>query len=310
MDLDRRPPAPLGGDALLELLGWPNPEGWWHHWQARGGVNLVRDRWSVPVDDAWIASLALPLLTRVEQAHVEDGLKLIGVSALPGCGKTTLCSWIKHASDHLGWSVEHLSIDDFYWPADELERSMAGNPWGVPRALPGSHDLIGMERSLQTWLQGGCLQAPRFDKSLRGGRGDRCGSSISKPRVVLLEGWFLGAVVGEEGNDAMEHSLTPAERQWRPQALRQLREYASIWSMLDELWHLRIENIDASARWKRQQLNTLFESTGVSFAENDLSGFNRMVEAALPKSCLNWIPGATIIVDLTSERAVREVRFS
>ena len=35
-----------------------------------------------------------------------------------------------------------------------------------------------------------------------------------------------------------------------------------------------------------------------------------MVEAALPKSCLNWIPGATIIVDLTSERAVREVRFS
>ena len=80
--------------------------------------------------------------------------------------------------------------------------------------------------------------------------------------------------------------------------------------MLDELWHLRIENVDASARWKRQQLNTLLESTGVNFVENELSDFNRMVQVALPSRCLDCIPGATIIVDLTSERAVREVRFS
>ncbi|OUX73777.1 MAG: kinase [Synechococcus sp. TMED90] len=310
MARNSRPDAPLGGHALLELLGWPDPECWWRHWQARGGLSLVRDHWAVPVDDAWIASLALPLLTRVEQAHAENAPTLLGVSALPGCGKTTLCSWIKHAADHLGWSVEHLSIDDFYWPADELERSMAGNPWGVPRALPGSHDLIGMERCLQTWLQGDCLEAPRFDKSLRGGRGDRCGSTISKPRVVLLEGWFLGAVVREHNDEAMQQQLTPSERQWRPKALRKLREYATIWSMLDELWHLRIENVDASARWKRQQLNTLLESTGVNFVENELSDFNRMVQVALPSRCLDCIPGATIIVDLTSERAVREVRFS
>ncbi len=307
---DSRPIAPCGVDALLELLGWSDAERWWHHWQARGGVNLMRDRWPVPVDDSWIASLALPLLTRVEQAHAANGPTLIGVSALPGCGKTTLCSWVKHASDHLGWSVDHLSIDDFYWPADQLDRSMAGNPWGVPRALPGSHDLAGMERSLQTWLQGGSLAAPRFDKSLRGGRGDRCGSTISTPKVVLLEGWFLGAVVGEHREDALQQPLKPAESRWRPHALRQLSEYAPIWGMLNELWHLRIESSNASADWKRQQLNTLKYSTGVAFSEEELTGFNRMVEVALPNSCLNCIPGATVIVDLTNERMIREIRFS
>ena len=304
---NRRPDAPRGVNALLGRLGWPDPERWWQHWQARGGLSLERDRWTVPVNDAWIASLALPLLTRVEQAHADDVPTLIGVSALPGCGKTTLCSWIKQAADSLGWSVEQLSLDDFYWPADELDRSMAGNPWRVPRALPGSHDLIGMERSLQTWLQGGCLQAPRFDKSLRGGRGDRCGSVTSKPRVVLLEGWFLGVVVGEHHEDALQQPLTPAERQWRPKAIRSLSKYATIWTLLDELWHLRINSVQASARWKRQQLTTLMNNTGVMFAENELSDFNRMVETALPSSCLNSISGAAVIVDLTSDRSIREV---
>lgn len=296
-------------DALLKTLGWPDPERWWDHWQARGGLGLVRDRWGVPVDDAWIASLALPLLTRVEQAHEGTGLTLIGVSALPGCGKTTLCGWIKQAADHLGWSVEHCSIDDFYWPAEELERSMAGNPWRVPRALPGSHDLAGMKRSLDTWRQGDGLQAPRFDKSLRGGRGDRCGSVFSRPRVVLLEGWFLGAVVDGQLDASLEPTLTPAERQWRPEALRQLSRYTSIWTMVDDLWHLRVASTTASSRWKRQQLNTLLESTGVGFTETDLSDFNRMVEVALPDGCLRCIPGATVVVDLTSDRGVREVRL-
>ena len=34
-----------------------------------------------------------------------------------------------------------------------------------------------------------------------------------------------------------------------------------------------------------------------------------MVEAALPSSCLNSISGAAVIVDLTSDRSIREVRL-
>ena len=77
------------------------------------------------MDDSWVAFLALPLLSRIEQALACGRPTLLGVSALPGCGKSTLCSWVKTASVQLGWRVEHLSLDDFYWPAEALERSMA-----------------------------------------------------------------------------------------------------------------------------------------------------------------------------------------
>ena len=67
---------------------------------------------------------------------------------------------------------------------------MAGNPWGVPRAIPGSHDLELMATALDQWRETGVLNAPRFDKSLRQGRGDR---SESDPKRHIHAGWkWLG----------------------------------------------------------------------------------------------------------------------
>ena len=37
--------------------------------------------------------------------------------------------------------------------------AMAGNPWSVPRALPGSHDLKLMEEALDHWLKSGKLRS-------------------------------------------------------------------------------------------------------------------------------------------------------
>ena len=118
--------------------------------------------------------------------------KIILVCGLPGSGKTTFGKWLEVATTNLGWPVKVISMDDYYLPSSELDKAMYGNPWNVPRGLPGSHSIELLEDSIDTWLDTGDLHAPQFDKALREGRGDRCGWQDSQPKILVLEGWFLG----------------------------------------------------------------------------------------------------------------------
>ena len=312
LDPDRRTKAvlaqaPRGFPSLLDTLGWSRSEDWWNRWDRVNGLELARHQWQVPVSDDWIAFVGLPLLSRVELALNHGERALLGVSALPGCGKSTLCSWVKSASEQLGWPVEHLSIDDFYWPAEQLDHSMKGNPWAVPRAIPGSHDISGLLQSLRDWGQSGQITAPRFDKSLRNGRGDRVGSTTSQPQIVLIEGWFLGATPWPSVENEILESLSSEELNWRSNTANLLPAYQEVWSMLDDLWHLRALSNDLSARWKQQQLETLELQSGVGYRKTELADFNRMVLAALPPGWLRNLPLAEVVMDLTESRSVHEI---
>ena len=299
--------VPPGLRLLLASLDWSNVEEWWNRWERLGGVNLARHQWSVPVVDGWIAFVGLPLLSRVESALLHGERVVLGVSALPGCGKSTLCSWVKSASQQLGWQVEHLSLDDFYWPAEQLDQSMQGNPWSVPRALPGSHDIGGLLRSLGDWKTTGQIMAPRFDKSLRQGRGDRFGIISSRPQVVLMEGWFLGVSPLPSIETEIVEGLSELELAWRSRAVSLLADYQEVWTFLDDLWHLRAVRNDLSSRWKQQQLATMEKQSGVGYRTSELADFNRMVLAALPPSWLRNLPLSSAVFDLTESRGVREI---
>ena len=302
-------PPPKGFETLVNALGWCSSKDWNEHWHANGALSLARDAWPVPVDDSWVAFLALPLLSRIEQALRSGRPTLLGVSALPGCGKSTLCSWAKTASHQLGWRVEHLSLDDFYWPAEVLEQSMAGNPWQVPRALPGSHDLATMENALREWRRTGVISAPRFNKSLREGRGDRQGSTTAKAEIVVLEGWFLGVASKQDQGQSEDRGLSEAERSWRLKAIHALDGYKGIWAQIDDLWHLRASQSEASSRWKEQQLITLKHQSGVDFNRGDLSDFNRMVQTALPSLWMQQLDKASVVVDLSNTRRVEKIHL-
>ena len=298
---------PQGTLHLLEHLGWSCFDDWWTRWAGVGGLDLARNQWVIPVSDDWIAFVALPLLSRVEMALKSDQQVVLGISALPGCGKSTLCSWVKSASEQLGWPVEHLSLDDYYWPSQQLEDSMRGNPWSVPRALPGSHDIDELLRSFLRWKDDGRLTAPRFDKSLRNGRGDRNGTSDSSPSVVLLEGWFLGATPRPSIETEVLDALSDEELLWRSRSICLLRDYQSVWSLLSDLWHLRALQSNQSSQWKLQQLTTLEQQSGVGYNKRDLADFNRMVLAAIPPSWLHQLEESSVVMDLAESRNVREV---
>ena len=115
-------------------------------WRSTGVIEQTTHLWPEGAHSDWLWSLGLPILTEVMRHQGQRWL--LGFSALPGCGKTSLGHWLEAAAERLGLSLQVMSIDDFYFSADALDRSMQGNPWGVPRALPGSHELPRCSRRL------------------------------------------------------------------------------------------------------------------------------------------------------------------
>ena len=101
-------------EQLLNELGWPNPIDWYTHWLKRGGVRLASSYWPNSTRSDWVWGLGLPLLTEVERFLINKKKRVIlGISGLPGCGKTSLARWLKEAASKLSISLEILSIDDF-----------------------------------------------------------------------------------------------------------------------------------------------------------------------------------------------------
>jgi len=300
--------------ALLDHLGVADPHGWEQRWRQRSAPVLAADAWAPGASADWLWGLGLPLLTLAEQLQSRGSHHLIGLSALPGCGKSCLGRWLEAAASQLGLSLQVVSIDDFYLDAAGLDLAMQGNPWGVPRALPGSHDLPLLLDRLSSWRQGEQPNLPVFDKSLRQGRGDRSGWRPCRAEILLLEGWFLGCEplpAGEAvtaGSDHLSPGLSADEIDYRHIVQDQLRSYAPIWSNLDVVWQLQALDFTSSRLWKQDQEATMQQQKGVSLDVKELDGFTRMIMAAIPAVSFQ-LPSADVVFDVDVERRLRRLRI-
>ena len=296
---------------LLSYLGVRDPQAWAAEWLDGGVIDNTVHLWPDQARSDWLWSLGLPLLTEAKRRQGQRWL--IGFSALPGCGKTSLGRWLEAAADQLGLSLQVVSIDDFYFAADELERSMHGNPWGVPRALPGSHELPLLHSTLQAWKAGDAVDMPVFDKALRQGRGDRSGWRSCAADVLVLEGWFVGIrpMSGEIDDSELCTLLQPPladdERAARQAVQRILRDYLPVWDRLDGLWQLRPVQWNSPAIWKRQQEQQMLQERGTGLSSKDLDRFIRMIATAIPEASFNQI-NADVCLDVDPERRLRQLR--
>jgi D-glycerate 3-kinase len=294
---------------LLKFLGIGNLEEWRQSW-IRHHANLGLDAWHPNSSADWLWSLGLPILSLACKEPARK--RLIGLSALPGCGKSSLGIWLETAARNLGLSLQVVSIDDFYFPADQLERSMQGNPWGVPRALPGSHDVKLLQQTLAQWRQGQRVQCPQFDKALRNGRGDRSGWRACNADLLVLEGWFVGCKGGYDPT-LQERELVPPltanELAYRKQTEQILQRYQPIWTQLDQLWQLRATDPQSPRLWKRQQENDMHTSRGSSLNGSELDGFIRMILSAIPSETVRNIP-ADVVLDVDSSRELTRIHLN
>jgi D-glycerate 3-kinase len=289
-------------EKLITNIGWESLDEWFNFWNNQKNILSIDQYWINNVNDDWIWGLALPLLSQAykfENNHSDR--KIIGLSALPGTGKTTLGKWLEAISLKLNFKIAVISIDDFYLPSHEMKLAINNNPWNVSRGFPGSHSVKLMHEKLLNWKINGELNVPIFDKSLRNGLGDRSHWRSDKPDLLILEGWFLGIEPFSEDSNAQSKisvKLSPHEISYRLKIQNNLKEYLDVWSLIDNIWHLKPLNFEYMNLWKSNQEKEMLLQKGNALRDEKLSNFLRMLNVSIPHESFDNINSyALLLID-------------
>ena len=152
-------------EKLITQIGWRTLDEWLMFWNPKKEILSIDKFWDNNVNDDWIWGLALPLLSQAYNFNKNSpDRKIIGISALPGTGKTTLGNWLETISLKLNFKISVISIDDFYLPSKEMELALKNNPWNVSRGFPGSHSIDLMKEKLLKWKVDGKLNSDKTKK--------------------------------------------------------------------------------------------------------------------------------------------------
>ena len=298
---------------FLECLSI-NPLLFFDKWSDKNTQIFIDKYWKQNTQTDWKWSLTFPFFTLLENlVYSINNPIIIGLSGLPGSGKSTLGFWIDNVARELSLDIKVISLDDFYLPGQEMDIAMRGNPWNVPRGFPGSHSLDLLHHSLDTFLKTGALSSPTFDKSLRDGKGDRSGWVKTKTKVLVLEGWFVGCVpvsdlfkIDNLAEDKFNLSLSQQEKDYRTLIQESLLEYTKIWNKFYKIWHLKSSDFDNTILWKSQQENEMIKLKGSGLKGDSLSDFIRMIQASIPQESLSFINSDTT-VEINQNRRIEKL---
>ena len=292
-------------EELINQIGWSSLDEWFMFWNLKKEILSIDKFWDDNVNDDWIWGLALPLLSQAYKLNKKSSKRnIIGISALPGTGKTTLGKWLESMSLKLKFKLSVISIDDFYLPSDEMEIAIKNNPWNVSRGFPGSHSIDLMKEKLLKWKTDGQLNVPVFDKSLRNGLGDRSHWRDESPDLLIIEGWFLGVKplsVDYDNSAKILPPLSAFECSYRDKIQTNLDQYLDIWNMIDKIWHLKPLKFEYMNEWKSNQEKRMFVKKGSSLKDTKLSDFLRMLNVSIPHKSFEDIK-SDILLLINQER--------
>ena len=300
-------------EKLIMDIGWESLDDWINFWNNKKNILSIDQFWNYKVNDDWIWGLALPLLSQAYNFQNNScNRKIIGISALPGTGKSTLGKWLEAISLKLNFKIAVISIDDFYLPSDEMKLAIKNNPWNVSRGFPGSHSVKLMREKLLNWKINGELNVPVFDKSLRNGLGDRSHWRLDNPDLLIIEGWFLGieplsAAVNDQSIYSEE--LSSNEATYRLNIQDNLIQYLDIWSLIDNIWHLKPLNFEYMNLWKSNQEKEMLLKRGNALKDEKLSNFLRMLNVSIPHKCFDFINSYALLL-IDQERKIVESRLN
>ena len=298
---------------LIIDIGWESFDDWINFWNNKREILSIDQFWSNKVNDDWIWGLALPLLSQAYNFKNNfSDRKIIGLSALPGTGKTTLGKWLEAISLKLDFKIAVISIDDFYLPSDEMKLAIKNNPWNVSRGFPGSHSVKLMYEKLLSWKINGELNVPVFDKSMRNGLGDRSYWRSDDPDLLILEGWFLGIepLYFEIDKKCLKSlNLSPQESLYISNIQKNLHSYLDVWKLIDNIWHLKPLKFEYMNIWKSNQEQQMLVEKGNALQDEKLSNFLRMLNVSIPHKSFDLINSYALLL-IDQERHIVEANLN
>ncbi len=299
-------------EKLIIKVGWEIFEEWLLHGNNQKEISSINEFCFEGVNEDWIWGLALPLLSNAYKLKNDfSERQIIGISALPGTGKTTLGKWLEKISLKLNFQIAVISIDDFYLPSEEMNLAIKNNPWNVSRGFPGSHSVELMYEKLFNWKNEGKLEVPVFDKSLREGLGDRSHWRKENPDLLIIEGWFLGVKPLSNhinNNELFEPPLSPDESSYRDKIQNNLKEYLDIWNLIDDVWHIKPLKFEYLNIWKSMQEKQMLLKKGNALKDLNLSNFLRMLNVAIPQVSFDDIDSDVLYL-ISKERRLIDLKL-
>ncbi|MDP8254872.1 MAG: hypothetical protein P9M14_03915 [Candidatus Alcyoniella australis] len=220
---------------------------------------------------------------------------LVGICGSQGSGKSTWARALEFILEHRGLRAVSLSLDDLYLPWEErekLQRQQPDNPYyAIHRGNPGTHDLelgINVLQSLSNADDQTVTRLPRFDKSLRNGRGEPLPMGQwpvvrGRPDVVLFEGWFVGARPLErerfEALKARHPQVLKYEAEYDPageygwEINLGLEQYRPLFELLQMLILLKVPSLDKVVQWRQAQERRLISDRGQGMTPEQVERF-------------------------------------
>ena len=288
-------------EILIEEISGLKLDEWISFWEKeREILSYVSEYYGYKCRDDWLWGVVLPLLYDVYNLkRSKKKRKVIGLSALPGTGKTTLGFLIEKLSLKMNIKVSVVSMDDFYLPFSEMNFAIKDNPWNVSRGFPGSHSTYLIEDRILEWKNTGIFNYPVFDKSLRNGLGDRSSWEIKSPDVLILEGWFLGVnqISSEEiSKEKVKPCLYSHEVEYRLKIQKNLNEYFKVWQLIEKIWQIKPKEFSYMDDWKSDQENEMLKLKGNALVDENLKNFLRMLNCSIPQESFNEINSRYLII--------------
>ena len=287
---------------------------WINFWEKeREILSYVSDYYRENYRDDWLWGVILPILTDIYTLRkLKKKRIVIGLSALPGTGKTTLGYLIERLSLKMDIKASVVSMDDFYLPFKEMNMAIKDNPWNVSRGFPGSHSISLIEERILEWKNSGRFNYPVFDKSLRNGLGDRSCWKIDFPEILILEGWFLGVnQISSQmiSSENVKPPLHTREIEYRSKIQKNLNEYLKIWQLIEKIWQIRPKNFSYMDQWKYNQENEMLRIKGNALVDNQLTNFLRMLNCSIPQESFNEI-NSKYLISLNKNRELINVSLN
>lgn len=244
-----------------------------------------------------VIATARELLAQIPPA----GFFAAGLSGAPGTGKSTLARLVCELARSGGTETLVMSLDDYYLSRKERAQYAARHPLFAQRGVPGTHDWDRLIGDFDRIRAGDCedLRLPRFDKASDDRvPQDRFYCLDNQPRVVILEGWMIGAP--PQGPEALHAPVNTMEREmdvdggWRKGVNAQLARYhGDLESRLDRKWFLAAPDWAHVIDWRWQQEREVSASGNPRHlgdrgaVEAFLQHFERIARH-MHRSCASW----------------------
>jgi len=271
-----------------------------------------------------IKSFLIPVCFWIAKKASKKKPLIVGLAGGQGTGKTTITSIIAIIlKKYFKLAVFKISIDDFY--KTRKQRTLLSknkHPLLMTRGVPGTHDINIMLNFFKKikFKKFKSLKLPKFNKAVD----DRYKQSswhkiYSKPDVVILEGWCVGA--RSQNFRELKKSVNSLERihdenfKWRQYVNYQLKtKYKKLFNQLDGILFLKAKNFSLLRRWRLKQEKKLWLKSKNKknlkiMNKNEVKKFMNTYQRITQQMFKDMPKYSSIIINLNSSHQIKNIRY-